>query len=79
MLVALGSMFIVFGVVVAAMTTLRRGKLSQPERAPDSPRDTLEPSGRGRRLSLRADLPGLSLIAIGAILLLIAAAKGTAG
>ena len=80
MLIAIGAMLVVIGVVMAAMTTARRGKLSEPEaHPPDSPPDTLEPSGRGRRLSLRAELPALLLIAAGLVLLLIAAMKGTGG
>jgi len=31
--------------------------------------DTLEPTGRGRRLSLKADLLGLGIAALGAILM----------
>ena len=80
MLVGLGAVLVVIGVVLMAVSTLRRGRLSEPKaRAPESPPDTLEPSGRGRRLSLRADLPGISLVAAGAVLLLIAAATRTTG
>jgi hypothetical protein len=69
-LIAIGALLIVGGVVLAANATLKRGRLSEAEQ-PDSHehRDTLEPTGRGRRLSLKADLPGLALIAIGAVLL----------
>ena len=70
LLIAIGALLIIIGVVLAATATLRRGRLSQAEQ-PDShaPRYTLEPTGRGRRLGLKADLPGLALIAIGVILL----------
>ena len=70
LLIAIGALLIIVGVVVAANSTLRRGRLSQAEQPiSHAPRDTLEPSGQGRRLSLKADLPGLALIAIGVVLL----------
>lgn len=79
-LVGVGALLVILGVVVTAISTLRRGRLSEPRpRAPESPRDTLEPTGRGRRLSLKTDLPGLMLIAIGAILLIASAVTRTAG
>jgi hypothetical protein len=75
MLVGIGALLVIVGVVVTAISTLRRGRLSEPRAiVPDSPRDTLEPSGRGRRLSVRSDLPGLALMGLGAVLLLVAAA-----
>ena len=52
--------------VLTATRTLQRGRLSDPEAV----RDTLEPKGSGRRLSVKADLPGIVLIAIGSLLLL---------
>ena len=70
LLIAIGALLIVSGVVMAATATLRRGRLSQAEQPiSHAPRDTLEPSGRGRRLSLKTDLPGLAIIAIGVILM----------
>jgi uncharacterized membrane protein len=69
-LIAIGALLIIGGVVMAANSTLRRGRLSQAEQPiSHAPRDSLEPIGRGRRLSLKADLPGLGMIAIGVILL----------
>lgn len=69
-LIAIGALLIIGGVVMAANATLRRGRLSEAEQPiSHEPRDTLEPSGQGRRLDLRADLPGLALIAIGVLLL----------
>jgi len=71
LLILLGVALIIGGTVTAATSTLRRGRLSQPpDPAPDAPRDTLEPRGRGRRLDLKADLPGLGLIGLGLILLI---------
>jgi hypothetical protein len=70
LLIVIGALLIVGGVVLAANSTLKRGRLSQAEQpVSNEPRDTLEPKGRGRQLSLKADLPGMALIAIGAVLL----------
>ena len=70
LLIAIGALFIIAGVVTAAMSTLKRGRLSQAEQPiSHEPRDSLEPTGRGRTLSLKADLPGLALVGIGVILL----------
>ena len=75
MLVGIGSLMVIGGVVMTAMATLRRGRLSEPPPPrPDSPRDTLEPSGPGRRLSVKGDLPGLALMGLGAVLLLVGSA-----
>ena len=79
MLIGLGALLMLAGVVLTAVSTLRRGKLSEPRPHAETPRDTLEPRGQGRRLSLRADLPGIALFAAGAVLLLIAAATRSAG
>lgn len=70
LLIVIGALLIVGGVVLAANSTLKRGRLSQAEQpVSNEPRDTLEPKGRGRRLSLKADLPGMALIAVGVVLL----------
>jgi uncharacterized membrane protein YidH (DUF202 family) len=75
LLIAIGALLIIIGVVMAATATLRRGRLSEAEQ-PDShrPRDTLEPIGPGRRLGLKADLPGLALIVVGVILIFLGSA-----
>src|SRR3546814_5958983 len=67
--VAHGNAHASMGVVWAAMTTTRRGRLSDPEPAPTKSADTLEPAGRGRRLSLSAELPAFALIIVGAVIL----------
>ena len=75
LLIAIGALFIIGGVVLAANSTLRRGRLSQDEQPiSHAPRDTLEPTGRGRRLSFKADLPGLAMIAVGVVLLFLGTA-----
>jgi hypothetical protein len=69
-LIAIGALLIIGGVVMAANATLKRGQLSEAEQpVTHAPRDTLEPSGQGRRLGLKADLPGLAMIVIGVILM----------
>lgn len=70
LLIAIGALLIIGGVVLAANSTLKRGRLSQAEQPiSHEPRDSLEPTGPGRRLSFKADLPGLAMIAVGVILL----------
>ncbi len=73
-LILLGALGIIAGVVLAALRMLRRGRLSQPRslNADDIP-DTLEPKGRGDRLGLSADLPGIGLALVGAVLILVGA------
>jgi hypothetical protein len=69
-LIIIGALLIVSGIVLAAVRTLKGGRLSESEQpVSHAPRDTLEPTGRGRRLSLKADLPGIGLIGLGAVLL----------
>ena len=68
-LIALGALLIIGGIVLAATRTASRGKLSDPHgSAPGDQVETLEPQGRGDRLSIKADLPGLALMAIAALL-----------
>lgn len=74
LLIWIGALLVISGVVVAAVRTARRGRLSDDRHPPAAPApDTLEPEGRGRRLAITADLPGIALITLGAILLLAAA------
>jgi drug/metabolite transporter (DMT)-like permease len=70
-LILIGVLLIIAGVVLATLKTLKRGRLSQ-SREPGSgeQRDTLEPTGKGDRLALQADLPGIGLCILGAILIL---------
>lgn len=74
-LVVIGALMVIAGVVLAALSTIRQGRLSEPPDAPDGEtRGTLEPSGRGRRLNFKVDLPGIMLFLIGVILLIVAGA-----
>lgn len=67
-------LLVIGGMVLTATRTATRGRLSEarPRKLSGRP-DTLEPRGRGSRLSIKADLPGLGLMAIGGLLLLIGA------
>ncbi|HKR88224.1 MAG TPA: hypothetical protein VJS38_08605 [Phenylobacterium sp.] len=72
-LVVMGALLIIVGIVMAAVRTAGRGRLSQPKtqatgQATGQP-TTLEPTGEGRRLSLKADLLGLGIAALGAVLI----------
>ena len=74
LLISIGVLCVIAGIVVAALRTLRRGRLSQLRslNADERP-DTLEPSGRGDRLNLGTDLPGIGLVLAGALLIFIGA------
>jgi hypothetical protein len=73
-LISIGALCIIAGIVVATLRTLKRGRLSQPRSLDGGARpDTLEPSGRGDRLSLGADLPGIGLAVFGAVLIFLGA------
>jgi hypothetical protein len=68
-LVVIGALFVIFGIAMAAIRTAGRGRLSQPDTQTSAQPTTLEPTGRGRVLSLRADLIGLGIAAVGVVLL----------
>jgi hypothetical protein len=67
--VVIGALLVIVGIAVAAARTAGRGRLSQPNSQTSAGPKTLEPTGRGRRLSLKADLLGLGIAALGAILI----------
>lgn len=71
LLIGIGALLVVAGVVLATMRNARRGgRMSEAEEpVSHEPRDTLEPTGKGDRLSFKPDLPGLALIAVGVILM----------
>lgn len=68
-LVVIGALFVIVGVAMAAVRTAERGRLTQLHAQRSAQPDTLEPTGKGRRLSFKADLPGLVLIALGVVLI----------
>ncbi|HYI89537.1 MAG TPA: hypothetical protein VEY05_06505 [Beijerinckiaceae bacterium] len=71
-----GVLLVVGGVLALARQAIRRGRLSEVRpAAPGAAGDTLEPSGRGRSFDWQASWPGLALIAGGALLLLVGAAR----
>jgi hypothetical protein len=69
-IVVIGVLLVIVGVALAAIRTAGRGRLSQPNSPTSAKPTTLEPTGKGRQLSLRADLIGLGMAALGAILIL---------
>jgi hypothetical protein len=69
-LVVIGALLVIAGVAMAAVRTAGRGRLSQTDAETSAQSNTLEPTGEGRRLSLKADLLGLGIAAAGAILIL---------
>ncbi|HTH29399.1 MAG TPA: hypothetical protein VL918_13155 [Sphingobium sp.] len=71
-LIVIGALMIIAGVVLAAISTIRQGRMSEPPHRRLEGTDTLEPSGRGRRLNLKVDLPGVMLFLLGVILLIVA-------
>lgn len=75
LLIGIGALLVVAGVVWATTRNVRRGgRMSEAETpATQAPRDTLEPSGKGDRLSFRPDLPGLALIGAGILLMIVGA------
>ena len=68
--VVIGALLVIVGVAMAAVRTAGRGRLSQANVQPSAPPTTLEPPGRGKRLSLKADLLGLGVAAVGAVLII---------
>ena len=69
-LVVIGAVLVIVGIAMAAVRTAGQGRLSQPTTESSAEPYTLEPAGKGRRLSLKADLLGLGMAAAGALLLL---------
>jgi hypothetical protein len=75
-LVVIGALLVIVGITLAAVRTAGRGRLSQSNARTSARPDTLEPTGKGRRLSLKADLLGLGVAALGALLILAGALSG---
>ena len=69
----IGALLVFCGILVMARKAIFRDELSEPHASPDEPGGvTLEPERRGLRfLGLRANWPGVALIAIGAVLLFV--------
>lgn len=73
----IGALLVVVGLLFTAWQALWRGRLSQPRRSrPGTAADTLEPPARDRTggFGLKANWPGLALIALGFILMAVGAA-----
>lgn len=73
-LVWIGALLLVAGVVYMAIQPLRRAPLSGGQIRPGKTRGTLEPRRPGSGFDIRSNLPGLALVAAGAVLLLAAGA-----
>ena len=72
----IGALLILTGIVYMAGTAIYRGRMSDPHIDPVEDAPTLEPRHRGLRfLGLKANWPGLLLVAIGAIMLLLPPAE----
>lgn len=69
-LIGLGATLVICGVVVAAFRTANNGRLSATSSRRRANAGTLEPRGRGARLSLWSDLPGVIMVGVGAVLLI---------
>ena len=74
-LVVIGAVLVFAGIALAGMRTAGWGRLSQSSDPTQTPPRAggLEPTGKGRRLSFKPDLPGLGIVAVGAILILVGA------
>lgn len=68
-LVVIGALFVIVGIAMSAVRTAERGRLTQLHAQRSAPPDTLEPTGKGQRLSFKADLPGLLIAAVGVVLI----------
>jgi hypothetical protein len=69
-LVVIGALLVILGVAMAGVRTAGRGRLSQPKDQAPGRLNTLEPTGKGRILSLKADLFGLAMAAVGALFII---------
>ena len=68
----IGALLILTGIVYMAGAAIYRGRMSDPHIDPVEDAPTLEPRHRGMRfLGLKANWPGLLLVAVGAIMLLL--------
>ena len=70
-LIVIGALLIVSGIVMAAIRTASRGKLSAPH---GGPKGTLEPRGKGDRLSVKSDFTGIGMMVVGGVLIFAGAA-----
>jgi hypothetical protein len=79
LLIWLGALLVIVGVVFMMAQPIWRGRLSDASKRTSSgaPRDTLEPRRPGAGFTLKANWPGLLLIALGGVLLLVWASLWT--
>ena len=75
LLIWLGALLFVGGLLFTAAQAIWRGRLSEARQSrPGATGGTLEPRERSSGFGLKANWPGLALIALGAVLLLAGAA-----
>jgi len=75
LLVVLGGLLVLCGIGVVVGRLIWTGPMSQARRSRTPvPGATLEPSGRSGIFDMRAQLPGIGLVAAGFVLLIAAAA-----
>ena len=73
----IGALLVTCGVLYMAGAAIFRGRMSEPHPFPrELGGPTLEPRHRGLGLGLKANWPGLLLVAIGALLLLVPLVTG---
>ena len=70
----IGALLIVIGLVFMAAQPILRGRLSGGQLRSSESSDTLEPRVPGRGFGLKANWPGVALVALGAALMLAATA-----
>jgi hypothetical protein len=71
-LIFLGALLLVGGIVFMAVQPLRRGQLSGGQLHAARTEETLEPRRPALGFGLKANWPGLALVALGAVLMLAA-------
>ena len=76
LLIWLGALLVIAGVVQTALQPMLRGRMSggRGNTAAGAGGETLEPAEPARGFRLRSNWPGLAMIAVGAAVLLLAAA-----
>lgn len=74
-LILLGALLILGGVLFMALQTIQSGRFSRLRRVkPAQPGNTLEPDQPAGGFDVRANWPGLAMLALGTVFLLVEAA-----
>ena len=67
----LGALLVIVGLLQMAFQAIWKGRMSDARPHHSATGDTLEPRGRRGAFGLKANWPGLALVALGGILLLV--------